>query len=96
MRDLACGVACGKADGHLILDLDKYEDNLGKSDIPTILSPRTNEILLYQMDGYLSKEQLLEGLEKVQTEAVPKLREEMARALKEKYGGMAENGGVDQ
>ncbi|OIO25051.1 exosome complex exonuclease Rrp41 [Candidatus Micrarchaeota archaeon CG_4_10_14_0_2_um_filter_55_9] len=99
MKDLPCGSGVGTIDEdnkRMVLDLDKYEDNLGKSDIPTILSPRTGEILLYQMDGYLTKEQLLEGLDKVQSKAVPRLREEMARALKEKYGGMAENGGVEQ
>jgi len=99
MKDLPCGSGAGTiGGGRMVLDLDKYEDNLGESDIPTILSPRTGEILLYQMDGYLSKEQLLEGLEKVRAGAVPKVKEEMERALKEKYeeAAVEANGGMEQ
>ena len=88
MRDLACGVACGKADGHLILDLDKYEDNLGESDVPTILSPRTGEIILYQMDGMLTRDEISKAYDMV-VEGSKSLHEIQVRALKEHYEEVA-------
>lgn len=99
LKDLPCGSGVGTIDnGRIVLDLDKYEDNLGESDIPTIISPRTGEILLYQMDGYLTKEQLLESLDMVEKSACPAVHAEMERALKEKYEGVARevNGGMNE
>jgi len=40
--------------GHIVLDLGKEEDNFGNADLPIAIAPRTNEILLLQMDGHLS------------------------------------------
>jgi exosome complex component RRP41 len=51
MRDIPYAVSVGKADGHLILDMNKIEDNYSDADVPMTICPRTKEIILLQMDG---------------------------------------------
>ncbi len=84
MRDLVCGVSVGKISGEMVVDLDKYEDNLGGSDIPMIFAPRNGELLLYQMDGLLSKEELAKAVD-LGLEATRKIRVLQERALKERF-----------
>lgn len=67
MRDIPVSCAAGKigseiqdgmfTGGHVVLDLGKEEDNFGDADLPIAISPRTNEILLLQMDGHLTQEE---------------------------------------
>ena len=67
MKDIPVACAAGKigADvtdgivtgGHVVLDLGKEEDNFGDADLPIAISPRTNEILLLQMDGHLTQDE---------------------------------------
>lgn len=63
MRDLVPAVAIGKADGHIVLDLNKEEDNFGNADLPIAMIPRTGEVLLMQMDGHLTMEEFNTALE---------------------------------
>lgn len=84
MRDLVCGVSVGKIGGELVVDLDKYEDNLGGSDIPMIFAPRNGELLLYQMDGLLTKEELGRAYD-MALNASKKIRVLQEKALKDKY-----------
>ncbi|MEM3400139.1 MAG: exosome complex exonuclease Rrp41 [Candidatus Micrarchaeia archaeon] len=58
MRDLVCAVAVGKIDGTLCLDLTGAEDNHGESDMPIAVAHNTKEVLLFQMDGLLTKEEI--------------------------------------
>jgi exosome complex component RRP41 len=85
MRDIPCGVSVGKAGGVLVADLDKYEDNWGESDMPVIFSPRNGEIMLLQMDGMLTKEEVLAGIG-LALEASKKVHEKQVEALTRKYG----------
>ncbi|MCL5429980.1 MAG: exosome complex exonuclease Rrp41, partial [Candidatus Marsarchaeota archaeon] len=62
MRDLIYAVSFGKADGQLILDLNMIEDNYSECDMPMAIAPRNSEILLLQMDGNLTKEEMKEGV----------------------------------
>lgn len=57
MKDIPVACAAGKIAGKVVLDLGKEEDNLGDADLPVAISPRTNEILLLQMDGHLTLEE---------------------------------------
>jgi exosome complex component RRP41 len=67
MRDIPVACAAGKIGseekhgkifgGVVVLDLGKEEDNFGNADLPIAISPRTNEILLLQMDGHLTFEE---------------------------------------
>jgi len=57
MKDLLVGVASGKIDDIVVLDLDKAEDNYGQADLPMGIMPNTGEIAFLQMDGDLSPEE---------------------------------------
>ncbi|MCL2606978.1 MAG: exosome complex exonuclease Rrp41 [Methanomassiliicoccaceae archaeon] len=57
MRDIIPSIAVGKADGKVLLDLNKEEDNYGQADVPFALIPKTNEIVLLQMDGNMTREE---------------------------------------
>ena len=54
MRDMIVGVASGKIEDTVVLDLDKAEDNYGQADLPVGILPNTGEIAFLQMDGDLS------------------------------------------
>lgn len=97
MKDVVAGIAVGKIDGQMAADFGKYEDNFGESDIPVAVSPRTGEILLLQMDGLLTKEEIttaidmaLRGAEKVHAVQLEALRERYAEREK---SGSAPSGG---
>lgn len=63
MRDIPVACAAGKIENQIVLDLGKDEDNNGDADLPIAISPRTNEILLMQMDGHLTLEEFDNALE---------------------------------
>jgi len=63
MKDMVAGVAVGKAANVVVSDLGKEEDNLGQSDMPIAMAQRTKDILLLQMDGLLTKEEIEKALE---------------------------------
>ncbi len=88
MRDIPCGVSVGKVDGTLVADLDKTEDNLGQSDMPVIFSPRTWDILLLQMDGMLTKKEVMDGIDLARI-ATQRVHEMQVAALEAKYGAAA-------
>lgn len=83
MKDMASAVAVGKIGGKLVLDLSKDEDNFGQSDLPVALSARNKDILLLQMDGLLTLDELktafdlaekgCDDLNKMQSEALRKM-----------------------
>lgn len=84
MKDMIGAVAVGKADGELLVDLNKYEDNLGQSDFPLAISRRKKDILLLQMDGLLTKEEIAKALNMAEnaTEKIAKMQED---AIKKSY-----------
>jgi len=84
MRDLVASVAAGKADGELLLDLFEPEDNFGEADMPFAMMPRTKEITLLQMDGELSKDEIMRLVE-MNTKACEQIYEAQKAALKEKF-----------
>lgn len=84
MKDIVPAVAVGKADDKIILDLAKEEDNYGQADVPMAMIPRTGEVLLLQMDGHMTKEELYEAFDmgRKACEEIYKIQEE---ALKTRY-----------
>ncbi len=86
MKDLINAVAVCKIDGQMAVDPGKEEDNFGESDMPMAFSPRTGDILLFQMDGLLSRDELAEGIglarkasekiRKIQVDAIAKVYDE--------------------
>ncbi|MFH1751150.1 MAG: exosome complex exonuclease Rrp41 [Candidatus Micrarchaeota archaeon] len=91
MKDLVQGVSVGKINDVLVVDLDKPEDNHGQSDVPIIVSLRSKEILLFQLDGMLTKEEIGKSMDYVFV-AAEKVKALQVQALKDKYTPMEENG----
>ncbi|MBT4805389.1 exosome complex exonuclease Rrp41 [Candidatus Woesearchaeota archaeon] len=86
MKDMISSVAVGEVDGTVVADLSYDEEAYDAivSDIPVAMTHNTKEITLLQMDGEISKENLMKALEmaKVGTETVYELQ---MKALKEKF-----------
>ncbi|MEM3238087.1 MAG: exosome complex exonuclease Rrp41 [Thermoplasmata archaeon] len=91
MRDLIAGCAAGKIGGQVVLDLNKDEDNFGEADLPIAIIPRTKEIVLLQMDGNMSLEELDKGMD-LAYNASMKVYELQKEALKNKYLKVLEEG----
>jgi len=62
MRDFLVAVASGRVGGKIVLDLNKEEDNFGEADLPMGIAPRTNEVVLLQMDGHLTYDEFEQAL----------------------------------
>ncbi len=84
MRDLVCAVAVGKIDGQLAIDFSKIEDNYGNADIPIALASRNKDLLLLQMDGLMTKDEMDTAME-MAIKASDKIHALQVEALKEVY-----------
>jgi len=88
MKDLVCAVGVGKAGGEIILDLNKDEEDAPDAvDIPFAIMPRTEEIVLLQMDGLLSRQEWQKAA-KLGMEGCKRVFEMQKEALRKKYGKM--------
>jgi exosome complex component RRP41 len=92
MRDLVASCAAGKVANTIVLDLGKEEDNFGQADIPVGYVPRTDEVVLLQMDGDLTREEFDKGLH-MAVGACKKVYEVQRDALKRRYSAKAEGQG---
>ena len=90
MKDLVAACAAGKIADTMVLDLGKEEDNFGQADIPLGYVPRTDEIVLLQMDGDLSREEFDKGIH-MAVEACKQVYEVQRDALKRRYSARAES-----
>jgi len=84
VKDLVSAVAVGKVDGKLVLDLDQREDNHGEADIPLAVVPRTGELILLQMDGHLTADEVAHAIE-MGTEGCNRIYEMQKAALRARY-----------
>ena len=88
MKDMVAAISVGNVDDKLVVDLDyseeAYEDG-PVSDIHIAVIPSTGEISLLQMDGQISKEDLLKAIE-LGKEACKKIYEVQKKALKDRFG----------
>lgn len=89
MKDLIVGCAAGKVENTVVLDLNKEEDNYGQADLPVAIIPRTKEIVLFQMDGEMTLEEVEKGLT-MAIDAAMKIYELEKEALKRKYINLAQ------
>ncbi|MFH1915735.1 MAG: exosome complex exonuclease Rrp41 [Nanoarchaeota archaeon] len=89
MKDMVSAISVGIVDGMLLVDLD-YEEEANEdgdvADIPIAIVPSTDEITLLQMDGKISKEDLMKAIE-MGKPVLQKIAEIQRNALKEKYAG---------
>ncbi len=87
MKDMVSAVSVGKVDNMVVVDLDyeeeAYEDG-PVADIPIAVIPSTGELSLLQMDGEISKEELMRALD-IGKKACMEINELQKKALKEKY-----------
>ncbi len=88
MKDMVSSVAVGQVDGTVVADLcyDEEAYDAIVSDIPVAMTHNTKEITLLQMDGEISKADLIKALELARkvTEEIYQLQ---VKALKEKFTG---------
>jgi len=85
MRDIVPAIAAGKADGHVLLDLNKEEDNYGQADVPIAIMPSTDEIVLLQMDGNMTRQEFDHAIE-LAVGACHEVHDLQVDALKRRYG----------
>jgi len=88
MKDLMPAVACGKIDDLICVDLTKAEEDVhtggGATDIPIAYIPSTGEITLLQLDGKITKEELVSAI-KMGTIACKDIYKQMKQAIINKY-----------
>ncbi|MEM0349687.1 MAG: exosome complex exonuclease Rrp41 [Candidatus Caldarchaeum sp.] len=84
MSDMIAAIAVGKVDGVLVLDINEQEDKYGEADMPVAIAPRLNSIVLLQLNGRMTPEEIDKGLEMAQ-QAVQKIHQMQIDALKRKY-----------
>ena len=84
MRDIVPAIAAGKADGKVLLDLNKEEDNYGQADVPIAIVPSTDEIVLLQMDGNMTRAELDHAIE-LAVNACHEVHDLQVDALKRRY-----------
>jgi exosome complex component RRP41 len=87
MKDLVAAVAIGKIGDKLAVDLSYEEEALkdpDTTDMPMAFVPSTGEIVLLQMDGIISKAELMEAIE-LGKKACKKLNSIQVAALKQKF-----------
>jgi exosome complex component RRP41 len=89
MNDIPVACAAGKIDGQVVLDLGKEEDNFGDADLPVAISPRTDEIILLQMDGHLTLDEFNQALD-LAIRGCHIVSEIQKKAILEKYQAILE------
>lgn len=63
MRDLVAGIAVGKVEGTLVLDINEEEDMYGEADMPMAVMPGLGQITLIQLNGVLTEEEMWRAVE---------------------------------
>ena len=86
MRDMVAACSVGKINDTLIVDLNGQEDQNSESDVAVAIMPRTDSITLLQMDGVLTKEEVLQLLSAAK-ENCHKISDLQKQVLVEKYKG---------
>ena len=94
MKDIVSAVAVGMADNKVIADLTYKEEHIYEfnpeskgaavSDIPIAMIHNTKELTLLQMDGEITKENLMKALE-LAKDAIEKVYQVQCAALKENF-----------
>ncbi len=84
MKDLVAGVAVGKVNGVLVLDLDELEDMYGEADMPVAAMPGKGVITLLQLNGVLTPSEFEEALS-LALMGIRKIYELQKEALKKRY-----------
>ncbi|MCE4600700.1 MAG: exosome complex exonuclease Rrp41 [Desulfurococcales archaeon] len=89
MKALVAGVAVGKIEGVLVLDVDELEDGNGEADLPIAAAPSIGKVTLFQLNGVLTREEVERGLN-MALDAIKRLVELEKKALIEEYASSEE------
>jgi len=85
MKNMVSSIAVGKLDKTVVVDVNKheedYEEGEGSTDIPITMTP-DGKITHIQLDGKITKEQLMEAIEMAK-KATKEIYEVQKKALKE-------------
>ena len=84
MRDLVAGVAVGKVDGILVLDINEVEDMYGEADMPVAAAPSLGLITLLQLNGVLTPDEFKKALD-LALEGINKIYQMQKETLRKKY-----------
>ena len=84
MRALVAGVAVGKVEGVLVVDIDELEDSMGEADMPVAAAPDIGLITLLQLNGVLTMEEFDKALE-LALKAIEYIVEKEKETLRAKY-----------
>jgi len=84
MKDLVAGVAVGKVDGVLVLDINEVEDMYGEADMPVAAAPSLGMITLLQLNGVLTHEEFKQALD-LALKGIRQIYEMQKETLKRKY-----------
>jgi len=84
MKALVGGVAVGKVNGVIVLDVDEVEDGAGEADMPVAAAPDIGLITLFQLNGVLTPEEIRQGLD-MALKAIEYIVEKEKEVLREKY-----------
>lgn len=87
MRDLVAGIAVGKVDGVLVLDINEEEDMYGEADMPIAFMPSLGLITLIQLNGVLSEEEFWSAIE-LGLKGAEKVYEAQKEALRKRYSSV--------
>lgn len=95
MREMISSVSIGKLDKTIVVDVDKdeedWEEGEGATDIPITVT-QSGKITHLQLDGQISKEELMESI-KMAKKAAKDIYEVQKKALKESLGSKEKSGG---
>jgi exosome complex component RRP41 len=83
-KDLPVAISVGKINGKIAVDMAKEEDNFGEADMAVAVRPGNKEILLLQMDGKLTRDELEQSFDLIY-KAVDEVRVLQVEALKSMY-----------
>ena len=87
MKDLVTSVALGRVDDKLVVDVDYSEESYDGgpvADIPLAILPNSGKISLLQMDGLISKDNLVKVFE-MGKKVCGDIKKVQQQALKDKY-----------
>ncbi len=84
MRDLVAGVAVGKVDGVLVLDINEVEDNYAEADMPVAMAPSLDKVLLLQLNGVLTHDEFIKAFD-LARRGILEIYKLQKEALRKKY-----------
>ncbi|MEM1945325.1 MAG: exosome complex exonuclease Rrp41, partial [Nitrososphaerota archaeon] len=84
MADLVAATAVGKVDNVIVLDINEIEDKHGQADMPVAIAPRLGSIVLLQLNGMMTSDEIAVGIEMAEN-AIKDIQKIQIDALRRRY-----------